>query len=389
MKLPQTIEELEELLASPITIPDNFNLDASSVLTRSSFPIEDIARAQTLNSLIRKIPTSHGSIKFSSQEQEVEALNILGTIPLGLLLIARAREWFPKNEQSRLKSIRADYFEQLHSWPDLARRDSTFLLCDDEYSKGLPFPLFDATGKLKSGQYFEKFVPSLVESVMQAEELRGEFISQSSLLTTLLFELFKNTQDHALFDARNQGIVGSVRLISCRFYDLNDLVVPSQKDSSVPLEPHIAFVKSLQKTGLSMREQAKKHYQGILEFSVMDSGPGFVGSWLRRPVTVDEDISTEYQAVLSCLRAGHSTARNPNRGLGLTDVLRALRKLNGFIRIRTNRISVYRDFNLLKDDMKDPVDAVLHDWRKGLSSKASVFGETTGAAVSVLVPVEV
>jgi hypothetical protein len=137
-----------------------------------------------------------------------------------------------------------------------------------------------------------------------------------------------------------------------------------------------------------MRSQTKKRFRGILEFSVLDSGPGFVGSWLRKPVDPQGDIDVEYRAVLECLRSGHSTARNPNRGLGLTDVLRALRALNGFIRIRTNRICLYRDFHMLPTARLSETEAVLMDWQKGVSSKPSALGPVTGATVSVLIPVE-
>ncbi|MFC7518473.1 hypothetical protein ACFQUU_26020 [Herbaspirillum sp. GCM10030257] len=390
IKIPSTVGAADAMMAQLPDEATDFSLDATSMLSLPRFPIEEIARAQCLNSWISKVPISLGTVSYDGPGEARDVLRMLGTSPLGLMLVARRREWFPPEDFKRLKTIRADYFEQLHSWPDLARRDSTFILCDDAYSKGLPSPLYDSAGSLRSDTYFEKFVPTLVESVMQAESLRGEINTQSSLLTTLLYELVKNTHDHALYTAEGEGIEDSVRLVLSRYYKLDDLDIPvPAKNAKEPLEPHIAFVKALkQKSNDSMRDKNKKTFRGILEFSVLDSGPGFVGSWLKRKIASDEDISVEYKAVLDCLRAGHSTARNPNRGLGLSDVLRALRALDGFIRIRTNRISVYRDFMLLRDDKREPVEEHLHDWKRGVSSKASIFGNMTGAAVSVLVPVE-
>jgi hypothetical protein len=232
-------------------------------------------------------------------------------------------------------------------------------------------------------------VPKLVGSVMHPEDLKGKIEEQYPLLTTLLFELVKNTQDHAMFDADGSAIPQSLRVFFSRFYPLSSLDVFVDKKSEHPLPPHLAYVKSLNpEDHSSMRSQTKQRFKGILEFSVLDSGPGFVGSWLRRRVDPAESIDLEYQAVLACLREGHSTARNPNRGLGLTDVMRVLRLLNGFIRIRTNRISLYRDFHLLPAQATTE-SAGLMDWKRGLSTKPSVFGPVTGAAVSVLIPVEV
>jgi hypothetical protein len=63
--------------------------------------------------------------------------------------------------------------------------------------------------------------------------------------------------------------------------------------------------------------------------------------------------------------------------------------MNGFIRVRTNRISAYREFKIYRDAKESEVSGILHDWKKGYSTKASKFAKVRGATVSVLVPVEV
>ncbi|WP_031364593.1 hypothetical protein [Caballeronia sordidicola] len=393
MNLPRTIDDFEEFVSSisrsGANFAKTFRLDVSDVGNTAQFPIEEISRVQALLSWFRALsPADIGQI-LQITELPGDADHVLATSMLGLVLIILGRSEFRPTDRKALRSIRNDYFEQLRSWPDLARMDTSFLICDDGYSKGLPAPLFNADRLLKNDKHFEQFVPSMIGSVMAAEELTGVIEEQNPLLTTLLFELMKNTQDHALFDAEGRAIENSVRVFFSRFYPIENIAVVVNKKSSVPLAPHLAFIKSFQSEGAAtMRSQTKKKFRGILEFSVLDSGPGFVGSWLRKQVDPQGDIDVEYRAVLECLRSGHSTARNPNRGLGLTDVLRALRALNGFIRIRTNRICLYRDFHMLPTTPLSETEAVLMDWQKGVSSKPSALGPVTGATVSVLIPVE-
>lgn len=391
MKIPTHISEIEDLLSKlSHSKGDDFELDVDSLLKSSSFPLEDISRAQALNTWLQTVPETRRRVKLADGLSPEKEFKSISSTALGLIMLARARNWFSKDYQKLLLGVRNRYFQQLKDWPDLAVTDQTLIMCDDSYSKGLPWPLHDMEGHLRSDTYFEAFVPKLVSSVMRSDDLRGAVLQQSSLLTTLIYELVKNTQDHALFTATGGGIDDSARLLLVRFYDLASLEIPASDSINAPLEPHIAYIKALKdKPIFGLQAATKKRFRGLLEFSVLDSGPGFVGRRLQRDVSENEDIDIEYKAVLSCLRAGHSTARNPNRGLGLNDVLRALRAMNGFIRVRTNRLSSYREFRIYSDSKDNDVSPVLHDWKKGYSTKASAFASVRGAAVSVLVPVEV
>ncbi|MFL9897926.1 hypothetical protein PQR71_07100 [Paraburkholderia fungorum] len=388
MNLPSTLDEFEHFITTLRSDARSFELDIPNVAQRSKFPIEDIARVQALTSWLKAATPDETAAAFQKPVLSQDATSVLANSMLGLSLIILGRSAFRQGDRKSLRLLRNEYFERLHIWPDLARLDASYLICDDSYSKGLPAPLFNSDGFLRTGAQFSRLVPSLVDSVMKSSDLKGKIEEQYPLLTTLLFELVKNTQDHALYDANGSAVEQSLRAFFVRFYPIDSLNVVVDKKSETPLPPHLAFIRSFHlDDDSSMRSLAKKRYRGILEFSVLDSGSGFVGSWLNRTVDSTEDIEIEYQAVLACLRAGHSTARNPNRGLGLSDVLRALRLLNGFIRIRTNRISLYRDFHLLPAQTTNESNGLM-DWKRGLSTKPSPFGAVTGAAVSVLIPVE-
>lgn len=93
--------------------------------------------------------------------------------------------------------------------------------------------------------------------------------------------------------------------------------------------------------GLAM----KKH--SFVELSVVDSGPGLVRRWLsslesgKKIIRDLNDISyTEEENVIAdCFKKWATSSHNSLRGIGLFSVARMLREKNGFLRLRTGRLS--------------------------------------------------
>jgi hypothetical protein len=99
----------------------------------------------------------------------------------------------------------------------------------------------------------------------------------------------------------------------------------------------------------------------------------------------------QFEAVLGCFATGKSATGDESRGFGLWKVLRDLRALKGFIRVRTNRVHVYRDFAwygdmFLRSDIVAPQERMM-DWRRGITQKITEgYPDMQGAHVSVLIP---
>lgn len=89
----------------------------------------------------------------------------------------------------------------------------------------------------------------------------------------------------------------------------------------------------------------KKH--SFVEVSIVDSGPGLVRRWLssrevdKKVVLNLDSISLEEEqgAIAECFQKWATSSHNSLRGIGLFSVAKMLREQNGFMRLRTGRLS--------------------------------------------------
>jgi hypothetical protein len=305
-----------------------------------------------------------------------------------------------KSRRERRKYQEVLLLEQSR-WPDLASvRNTAFLLCADhkppEY--GLPRQLYSrqSPGSLISRESFGPLLDRLISAVSPAEaptwEDSGPVLRES--LTTIIFETFKNTHDHARSEASGSEVQTSIRGIYSRFYTIHDIgsgPISQRLLTANPAERYLAsFIQRDPKPGL--RVQPRPAVGGFLEISVIDSGPGMAARWLG---THDHQIDRKRQleAVLSCFQKGKTTTNSDGRGFGLWKVLMSLEQLRGFISVRTNAIHAYRQFGYAFDmapveingGARVPKEELL-DWKKGLSTVPSEYPAVKGTVVSFLIP---
>jgi hypothetical protein len=274
------------------------------------------------------------------------------------------------------------------------------LVCLDHVRPSLPHDLYDAaTKRLRRDEEFE----ALVDDLLFAQ--RGAGFNGNSLpafrlpLAVILRELIENTDDHAKSDfdggmVRPNAIRGLMvkRIMEKRKF-------PSGKvDSAEPLP--------------------------CLEFTIFDSGIGYYNSYRRQllqgqarggPVTVgdhqaatilehalgpDVSMDIEYGILLKCLErhSDHAIpdARPGHRGMGLYEVLRALKSMQGMFEVRTGRLHGYRSF--LKGELRIQLEpassktrpgmpkASLLDVKHKIITKPTQHDEVRGTVVRVVVP---
>ncbi|MDZ7861562.1 hypothetical protein [Acidovorax sp.] len=226
--------------------------------------------------------------------------------------------------------------------------DRQALVCLDYQNPSLPFDLYDESSKrLRREDEFE----SLVEDLLFAQRgagFKAEKLPNFRLpLAVMLHELMENTDDHAR----------------------------TNYDGSV-LRPNAVrgmLVKRIfQYRKLPTRESEKSPPIPCLEFTVFDSGIGYYNSYRRQlmkgqargePVEVGDrqaeiirkyelgaevPMDVEYAILQKCL-SRHSNRAIPDprpghRGLGLYEVLRSLKMMQGMFEVRTGRIHGYRSF---------------------------------------------
>ena len=306
----------------------------------------------------------------------------------------------PKRRRERRKYQELLLIEQSR-WPDLASvRSTAFILCADhkppEY--GLPKQLYsrqtpDSLLSWKSfGPLLDQFISAVSPTGAPTWEAAGSMLREA--LTTIVFETFKNTHDHARSEVTGADVQTSVRGLYCRFYSIHEVesaLAALRLPTATPAERYLAsFVQREPKPGV--RFSPRPAIEGFLEISVVDSGPGMAARWIGKRKDLDDGRS-QLEAVLSCFQKGRTTTGSNGRGFGLWKVLMSLEQLRGFISVRTNAVHAYRQFGFAfdlastetSDGARVPKEQLL-DWKRGLSTVPSNYPEVKGTVVSFLIP---
>jgi hypothetical protein len=248
------------------------------------------------------------------------------------------------------------------------------LICLDHEKPSLPFDLYDPlTNHLRRDDEFESLFDDLLFS-QRGAGFSSKRLQQFRLpLAVILRELLQNTDDHA----------------------------KANFDGSV-LKPNairgLLVKRILQERRVPTRNADKEPPVPCLEFTIFDSGIGYYNSYRRQllrgqargePVQVGDrqadtirrfelgtevPMETEYAILLKCLERHSESAipdpRPGHRGLGLYEVLRALKMMQGMFEVRTGRIHGYRSF--LQGELRLQLEPESSDTRPGMP-KASLL----------------
>lgn len=244
------------------------------------------------------------------------------------------------------------------------------LVCLDFERPSLPSDLYEpATRKLRPEADFESLVDDLVYAQHGAGFNAKNLSKLRSALAVILRELLENTDDHAKTDFEG-GVLkpNSIRgLVVKRILENRRFARPSA--NNLPPVP-------------------------CLEFTFFDSGIGYYNSYRRQllrgqargePVVIGNKqadtirrfelganvpVMTEYAIVLKCLERHSANAkaipdpRPGHRGMGLYEVLRALKMMQGMLEIRTGRIHGYRSF--LEGELRVLLEPQTSETRPGM-----------------------
>ncbi|MBF9255731.1 hypothetical protein I2I11_20705 [Pontibacter sp. 172403-2] len=286
----------------------------------------------------------------------------------------------------QLKASLKKYTQEMHRKIDFLEglpNEAILIPCFDHYSneKGLPHWFYTSTFN------FAEVPSALDNTVYRILESLGKIYTNRFTrnnspiledLQSILWELMKNTDEHATMDYLNK----------------------------VDLTPNVrgAFLKIQRSSKGKFIEGAKSHvglvnfYESsleddnnfILEISVFDSGPGLAKRFLGKDWTNSLSIQNEVAAIKKCLIKGASsvtTLKGINKGFGLDNVLQLLSKKRGFLKIRTGRTCLYRDLISTPYTEASSFESVeLKDWE---SSSANAFTEmwhSEGTVITMAYP---
>jgi hypothetical protein len=253
----------------------------------------------------------------------------------------------------------------------------TFLPCVDHSTKAFIPAYYFPDGRLRNRQEFTELADELLSS--RAEAFAQNSIAEATRrgLGLMLHELVKNTHDWGRTGTDNVRLRPSIR----------GLLFTRQSPNKAGA---LGFSGGNQSLLQYIREVASKSpddYVRLLELSIFDSGPGLASRWLSRQVNDQLPLQDEAKACFDCLRKHQTTSGASNRGMGLYDVMKILQDLRAYIRIRTGRLAMYRDFLANPLEQKESTAGpILFDW-KTCKTDFSKMAPVAGTLFTIVIPV--
>lgn len=209
-------------------------------------------------------------------------------------------------------------------------------------------------GKVRDTFQFQGIVARILDCCLGS---KSESLSerQKKQIGELVYELFRNTDEHATKDLSGNELMGA----SFRAIQASLRVFPKNKlneycDDDLVLRSYFTRVLTRSKRSSPSHLNIPNPNAQFLEISVLDNGPGLARrylSWERgRPITGWQEFSLEEEgaAVKKCFEKYQSTKETESGGLGLTRVVSLLTKLDSFLRVRTGRLCFYQAFSPIR-----------------------------------------
>ena len=186
-----------------------------------------------------------------------------------------------------------------------------------------------------------------------------------------LYELFKNTHEHARTDVYGNELRKSIRGFQVKHHALFVETLEKISNNSPPLAAYCR-----QRIEQSDRKQIQ-----LIEVSIFYSGPGMGARWFGKK-TSELSVEDELQGILNCFHKHFSSKKNSGVGLGLSNVTEVLRRNQGFMRLRTGRHSLYTNLHDEKDREYEEIPT-LTNW-----SVRSHLAIANGTLFTFLLPLE-
>lgn len=249
---------------------------------------------------------------------------------------------------------------------------------------------FDKNFYIKSNENIPKprqieQIKSVISAmVTRSVSMAGAVISLSERenIGRLFYELFMNTHEHgSRAEDRNHWIRPGIRVVYTNGLNLSEEAVINTI-KNVPVLQRYFSSFNLDKT------QKKK----FIEISLIDSGLGFYGRWFAdHPEQAIKKYSlfNEYEVLKKCFSLRTSSSSDANKGLGLPVVMERLSDLQALLKIRSGRLSVYRDFVLSPYKGNDSFEFM--DWNTQeilANGKVTPRQRTHGVSITLIIPLE-
>lgn len=259
----------------------------------------------------------------------------------------------------------------------------------DHSSKGFDRNFYiersDAKPKPRQPEQFRAVIGSMVEKATGVSG--GAMVVRSQHLDYLgriFFELFINTHEHGARGlSRSEWLKPGVRVLYVQGINLSEAGASNATEKQPVLNEYVERVAKDLGAGQQRR---------FVEIGIVDAGLGYCGRWRADHPPADENESLslveEYAIFKKCFRFRQTSTVDDSKGNGLPVVMDKLTKLRGFMRVRSGRLAMYRDFLSSPYSLNDP--CIFFDWTSGQSAEHNLtpMSQTSGVAISLLIPLE-
>lgn len=257
----------------------------------------------------------------------------------------------------------------------------------DHSSKGFDRNFYIDTPEMKPELRQPAQIQAIISAMVDKSSLvagGGKSLDKDDLdhLGRIFYELFLNTHEHGSREhTRSEWIKPGMRVIYTYGINLNDEGV----EGMLCNEPVLTNYLDAQDPNI------EKIYR-FIEISIIDSGLGYCGRWLadygKLNNTANLSIKEEYEVFKKCFTFRQTSSSKDYKGHGLPVVMDRLTRLKGFIRIRSGRLALFRDF--ISNPYKSQDECEFSDWNtmKAVNQSLTEMSKVDGVAITLLIPLE-
>lgn len=307
------------------------------------------ASLQVIATWARRNP--NGRLQTYVKQSEVEAgLQSLIDSDHGLFAVLMAPRVVDRNGGDivlRARHMAIQRLDRIDDFPGARRGSQALIAAADHTSRSTPSALYTSPssplgGRLRSELAMSKVVEQFGELTQVGASSKREFLANVAPIAQIIHELLDNTHRYARHEADGlTSVQPSVRLVRAEAIGQTR----SQLVERAKEQPRLrAYLEHDSHESVLHRNSVGPGMRRFLELSVLDTGPGIAARRLLELGGGDESVKSELGALTDCLRKHVTTSSNTARGLGLDHVQSTLTNLRGYIRIRSGRIELTRNF---------------------------------------------
>lgn len=304
---------------------------------------------------VSSVPTFHTHI--AAGEDPTVQLKKLARRMFGFVALMMSDEI--RDRDNSVQSLRVPAYELCREVVEMmhepvgkfALGTKVFLISVDHSTKATIPWLYTPDRSVGDRESFVTLAKDLFKKANPMGSAGTHLLGSAQRIGAILHELFKNTHEWARTGEKNVPWRRSVRGLAAEFH------------TKVPTD-----LKGIANENLSLgryfetlRARSSNDRLAFLELTVFDSGIGLARRWLNDQPLEELSLSDEYKACMQCLTKHRTTSNRRDKGLGLAEVMQTLSSLEGFLKIRTGRLSLFRDF-VHRPLRRDGTDVDLDDF---------------------------